>query len=1392
VSDLGIVEFVEFFRAAHGGHDPYKWQITLADRAIYGEWPREIEVPTGLGKTAAITAAVFAMAARDDSPTRVAYAVNNRMVVTSAFDQVLRLQRLLVRHSNSSNSGPSSGANPGHDQDPTGVLAEVSRRLQARAGMFGTQLCLAPLVVSRLQGGEMKDTEWRRSPTAPTVITGTIDQIGSRMLFRGYGTSERTRSLEAGLLGEDCLVLLDEPHLAVPFLETLESLSAYRNQLEASHENVCILGATLPGRSRCLMGAGAASGHERASAQLVFDASAEDPTGQVNRLIRVRKPLRTVKAPKAAIIAAYVREVQRAANMGRRRVAVMVNTVAFARGVFEALRKGLVAESSGASKHQVDGVSDEADPRPAFQFELAIGRVRPDDRRPIADRLNQWCGPDAGSAASAESPNEGNPVVVVATQTLEVGADLSFDHVISEAAPWPSLVQRAGRLHRRGLDRAGHQPAGEFVVMSLSEAGERHPAYGKASKETFDQLRAWTREGEAEIGYFGIEEAARAGRFGEQCYPAPTNAPILLDEHVETWLVTAPALSPDCDVPVAPFLHGEQTADDVRMVWRDGIADLLASRRGAAAGSAQKPFSDADLGLDALPVRPGEVIEIPVSAARAFLRGARAATAFVADDVTALEEGQDGSAAPPDGAHRPVFLIRVGDNWSRNLADLRPGSHVMVDSRAGGLLPGSGTGGSRQFLGWDPTATVKVTDLGDGVDGIGNWRVRVSRLAANEFAGPFSLEDAERDEIGRLHGLDMCTGEQRMVAGDSVADAVAERLRELIQAAFDRVVGGTEFAALRGRRCEIVSMGVDGSPLRDIVARFAIAGSTAELGGQVELKSHAERTAAFAADAVGRIAEPKWRTAAVFAALHHDDGKARPEWQQYAVGARVTTPSRVIAKSGRSPERGEKQTDRAGSGLESGWRHEALSALIVERAVAGESQEDSGLLVGQRPDMGSLCDLVAHLVGSHHGYGRPFYATHVEGRPEQVLSDARAERFRKLNAELGPWRLAHMEAVVRLADWAASSVPTEIGQLGDAREGQASPVATAGRWSVLKGTFVNDRLRPPVEVALAGLGGSNLADYCAAVGMLRALSLADPSVTLRWDSARGLDTVPVVALPDVLPSEFEQEGPAAAGVTVLERALDGLAVFARAKTAVFGSSAGGSESGIAVEDFRRMAEAARVTDLGELLARQDCSEWLSGTYCEWVRLKSKPQSVAASVAAIWTSGRGDAWGQISDAVGLRERASGTGRGATAAKELIRSVGAALTGKFGDLHSLRDPRAKLFGLDHGSSSFRAKAERDSGYYPLLAAFALYGFNGLYRPRTRWTATGARRLKDERLVEVDMWLHASAIRYATLRQIALVGPKPVWLGEGSAVKRSREIVTSGHSSFFGPASPLDARR
>ena len=62
-----------------------------------------------------------------------------------------------------------------------------------------------PLRVSTLRGQRADTGDWSRDPSTPSVVIGTVDMIGSRLLFRGYQARPYYRPIHAGLLAIDSL-----------------------------------------------------------------------------------------------------------------------------------------------------------------------------------------------------------------------------------------------------------------------------------------------------------------------------------------------------------------------------------------------------------------------------------------------------------------------------------------------------------------------------------------------------------------------------------------------------------------------------------------------------------------------------------------------------------------------------------------------------------------------------------------------------------------------------------------------------------------------------------------------------------------------------------------------------------------------------------------------------------------------------------------------------------------------------------------------------------------------------------------------------------------------------------------------------------------------------------
>jgi len=671
---LSIDDFPAFFHTLHND-EPFPWQRMLAERVHEsGEWPRGIDLPTASGKTACLDVAIFTLALSVDDtgrtclPRRVFFVVDRRIVVDAAHQRAARIASEL-------------------DRATDGVVREVADRLRLLSGSD------VPFDVSRQRGGALRDDDWVLDPTQPAIITGTVDQIGSRLLFRGYGPGRLTQSIHAALVGADSLILLDEAHCARPFMQTADRVRRYTSETWCEEQiarplRFTVLSATLPeqieSRERF------PSDEDRAVALdhdiLRRRAGASKPAALVVASKTPAKPKRgehglgePVGAPQKDHLVQHAADLawKFAADHGRRRIAVMVNRVATAAAIYEQL----LAETKRPQR-----------PLDA-EMVLLTGRMRPIDRDALIDRWSPTL--QAGSTLEPD-----RAVILVTTQCLEVGADFDFDALITECASLDALRQRFGRLNR-----LGGFDATSAAVLHRKQPGKKpedDPIYGEAMDATWSWLHEHAEAAEVQ----GAGKAPREFDFGIDAVesqlpddptelspllaPAP-NAPMLLPAHVDLLCQTAPRPEPDPDVSM--YLHGVgRGAPEARLLFRADLPEGEHNRW---------------LGVVALvPPTAPEMLAVPLHHLRCWLADTDLGeTGAGGGDV----EGQSEEDEPDSGAGEQArFLLWRGRERSLVSTDpgeVRPEDIVVVpdDRRRADRL-------AHYFTRADPAAPLDVAE----------------------------------------------------------------------------------------------------------------------------------------------------------------------------------------------------------------------------------------------------------------------------------------------------------------------------------------------------------------------------------------------------------------------------------------------------------------------------------------------------------------------------------------------------------------------------------------------------------------------------------------------------------------------------------------------------------
>lgn len=1002
--EFNATSFTEFFIALWD-KPPFVWQKELAERVLEREttpvedsfvpdssvgsamkpsWPEVIALPTASGKTACMDIAVFALAAQASrlawkqtitAPRRVFFVVDRRVIVDEAYERARQLAEKLRKAEK-------------------GILKTVADNLRRLAhGEMTSFDDEQPLAAHVLRGGMYRSEAWARSPLQPTVIASTVDQIGSRLLFRAYGRGSGMWPIYAGLVANDSLVLLDEAHCAKPFLQTLQAVRHFRTWAHAP------LGRSF---HPVVMSATPPPGLE----DVFEDQSAEsrDPLHALGQRQLAHKPalLRTLKKITGNRgTSLMARELAEAAsglvNEERRAIVVFVNRVATARQTYRLLNE----------QGDVDAV-------------LLTGRMRSLDKDVvIQQRLKPLQSSQSGERALEM------PLIVVATQALEVGADLDFDGLVTECASLDALRQRFGRLNRMGRPieaRAVILVRGDQVGSTKND----DPVYGRALAETW----AWLNDCKDKNGEvdFGIAHLAPMlpNSDAMAVLNAPSfDAPVMLPSHVDCWAQTSPTPLPSPDI--ATFLHGpREGAADVQVCWR---ADLdLTNEEGR---------EHAVESLSLCPPSSNETLPVPVGIFKRWLAGED--TDDYSPDVEGVRTETDIDEKDSSIANNEIIRWRGAEtkhteDITSEPAKIQPGDVIVIPTdpprswhRLGDLPPDSDLDvGDRAYRlarakpilrlhpklvdAWPESVMPKETA-----------RELLNDLELKYDDDPTAVTDALHDLLTELVNFSESLPERW-----SWLPKTASELGKEYSGYRLHVVSGKSLVLVGRRRIPELTHEADSFSDEDDTTASGISHGN---GHPVKLRAHLSGVEVFARRYASGCGLPDdLAEALACAGLLHDLGKADPRFQSLLRGGAHWLGGELFAKSAGMPKtRDARNRVRADSGYPEGSRHELLSVRMAENAPV--------LL----PDSDELRALVLHLIASHHGYCRPFAPVVFDEQGVEVSFELRgqrahwcgptdlerldsgiADRYWRLVRHHGWWGLAWLEALLRLADWRRS------------------------------------------------------------------------------------------------------------------------------------------------------------------------------------------------------------------------------------------------------------------------------------------------------------------------------------------------------------------------------------
>jgi CRISPR-associated endonuclease/helicase Cas3 len=496
------------------GHKPFPWQRRLYERMASKEpanVPASCNIPTGLGKTNVIAIWLVALISGACVPRRLVYVVNRRTVVDQTTDEVVKFRERLL------------------------TLDWVPPEFR-------------DLALSTLRGQFADNREWSADPSRPAVICGTVDMIGSRLLFSGYGVGFKVRPLHAGFLGQDVLLVHDEAHLEPAFQELLLAVEKEQRRCkEFGTLRVVELTAT-PRKG---------GGSEESEP---LGLTNEDYKNKVVRdRFEAKKSLKLIANADPKKLAEQIVELALEYRDSKRAILIFVRRVEDV----EKITAKLAKEKQ--------------------QFKQLTGTLRGLERDELVNDpiFLRFLKPAGESSETA---------YLVCTSAGEVGVNISADHLVCDLSTFDSMAQRFGRVNRFGdfhdTEICVNYPAQFDEKLDLDIRLEKTLMLltrldGDASPKALTELPIESRT--------------------EAVAPLPkilSVSDILLD----SWAMTTIRGKLPGRPPVEPYLHGisEWQPPETQVAWREEVEVVI--------GELLDRYAPEDL-LEDFPLKPHELLK---------------------------------------------------------------------------------------------------------------------------------------------------------------------------------------------------------------------------------------------------------------------------------------------------------------------------------------------------------------------------------------------------------------------------------------------------------------------------------------------------------------------------------------------------------------------------------------------------------------------------------------------------------------------------------------------------------------------------------------------------------------------------------------------------------------